>query len=68
MAKGLLLILLLAVLLLGGSGGTLALNTTRATTTVGRGECKVDVLLGVETNDERRYVDNLLANTGRNFG
>lgn len=63
MVKSLLLILLITVLLLGGGGGTLALNTTRAATTVGRSERKVDVLLGVETNDEGRYVDNLLANT-----
>ena len=41
----------------------LSLNTAGATTTVGRGGSKVNVLLGVKTDGERRNVDNLLTNT-----
>ena len=59
----LLLVLLVAtLLLLGSSSSALALDTAGAATTVWRGEGKVDVLLGVETDDERGDVDNLLAN------
>ena len=61
----LLLVLLVAtLLLLGRSGHPLALDTAGATTAVWRGEREVDVFLGVETNDEGRHVDNLLANAG----
>ena len=60
-ASLLVVLLLVAVLLLGGSGGTLALDATGAATTVGRVEGKVDVLLGVEADDERGNVDDLLA-------
>ena len=59
----LLLLLVAALLLLRGSSSALALDATRAATAVWRGEREVDVLLGVETNDERGHVDNLLANT-----
>ena len=59
----LLLFLVATLLLLGGSGSALALDTTGATSAVWRGEGEVDVLLGLETNDERGDVDNLLANT-----
>lgn len=60
-----LLLLLLAGLLvttLGGGGRSLALalNTARAGTSVGRVERKVNVLLRLETNDERGRGDNLL--------
>lgn len=63
--KLLLLLLLLAGLLvttLGGGGRSLALalNTARAGTGVGRVERKVNVLLRLETNDERGRGDNLL--------
>lgn len=60
----LLLVLLLSVTVtaLGGLG-TLALHTAGTATTVGRLEREVDVLLGVETDDERRNVDDLLADT-----
>ena len=59
----LLLVLLVAtLLLLGSSGHPLALDATRAATTVWRGERKVDVLLGVQTDDEGGHVDDLLAN------
>ena len=63
-ASSLLLILLITtLLLLGGSGHALALDATGAASTVGRGEGEVNVFLGVETDDERWDVDNLLANT-----
>jgi hypothetical protein len=48
----LLFLLFLALILLGGSSSTLALNTARSSTTIRRSESKVDVLLGVETDDE----------------
>ena len=51
------------LLTLGGSGGTLALDTSRAATTIGRFERKVDVFLGVESDNEGGDVDDLLANT-----
>ena len=58
----LLLVLLVAtLLLLGSSSSALALDTASTASTVGGGEGKVDVLLGVETNDERGDVDDLLA-------
>ena len=59
----LLLVLVVAALLLLGCGShALALDTTRAASTVWRSEGEVDVLLRVETDDEGRNVDNLLAN------
>lgn len=60
---------LLLVLLLGvvtttsGRLSPLPLNTTGSATTVRRGESVVDVLLGVESDNERRNVDDLLANS-----
>ena len=64
MRTRLLLVLLVATLLLLGSRGlTLALDTAGTATAVWRSERKVDVFLGVETDDERGDVDNLLANT-----
>lgn len=49
----LLVIIITALITLsGGSSSTLALDATRATTTVRRGESKVNVFLGVETDDE----------------
>ena len=66
MRTRLLLVLLVATLLLLGSRGlTLALDTAGTTTTVWRSERKVDVFLGVETDDERGDVDNLLANASK---
>ena len=59
----LLILLLLPFILLGGGGGTLALDASSTSSTVGGGEGEVNVLLGVETDNERRDVDNLLANT-----
>jgi hypothetical protein len=51
------------LLALGSGGGTLALDATRTATTVGGGYREVDVFLGVESDDEGRHVDDLLANT-----
>ena len=51
-AEYLLFLLLVAAVLLGSSSSTLSLDTSRTSTTVRRSEGKVDVLLGVETNDE----------------
>jgi hypothetical protein len=50
----------LGVTTLGG-GSALALDTTGTATTVGRLEREVDVLLRVETDNERGNVDDLLA-------
>jgi hypothetical protein len=61
----LLLILLLRVFLLGGSGGTLTLDASGTSSTVGGSEGEVNVLLGVETDNKRWNVDDLLANTGK---
>jgi hypothetical protein len=49
------------LLLLGGSSSTLALDATRAASTVGRCQGKVNVFLGIETDDERWNVDDLLS-------
>lgn len=60
---GSLLLVLLGVVTAGTLGGlgALALNTAGAATAVGRLEGEVDVLLRVETDDERGNVDDLLA-------
>lgn len=50
--KHLLFLLFSLLVLLRCSLGALALDTARTTTAIWRGERKVDVLLGVETNDE----------------
>jgi len=59
----LLLLLLLGVTAALGGLGLLPADTAGAATTEGRGQGEVDVLLGVETDDERGHVDDLLANT-----
>ena len=59
-ASNLLLILILVLTLLSGLG-LLSPDTAGAASTEGRGQGKVDVLLRVETDDERRNVDDLLA-------
>lgn len=51
------------VILLLGSLSLLSANTARASTTKWRAEGEVNVLLRIETDDERRNVDDLLANT-----
>ena len=56
------LLLVSTLLAFGSSSSTLALDTTGAATTIGRGERKVDVFLGVESDYEGRNVDDLLAN------
>lgn len=62
-AKSLLLLFLLiaALLLLLGGLGLLSAHTAGTPAAKRRGEGEVDVLLGVETDDERRDVDDLLA-------
>lgn len=64
MSTDLLVILLLLALgtTLGGLG-LLSANTTRAAAAERRVQSEVNVLLGVETDDERRNVHNLLADT-----
>ena len=47
---------------MSGSLRLLSLNTTGTATTERRRKSKVNVLLGVEADDERGYVDDLLAN------
>jgi hypothetical protein len=59
----LLVLLLLVTLTALGGLGLLSADTTGTAAAEGRGESKVNVLLGVETDDERRNVDNLLADT-----
>jgi hypothetical protein len=60
----LLLLLLVTTSLLGLGGlGLLSANTAGTTATEGRGQGEVDVLLGVEADDERGDVDDLLADT-----
>jgi hypothetical protein len=57
-------ILLLAIITLGFGGlGLLSAVAAWPATTKWRGQSKVDVLLGVETNDEGRHIDDLLADT-----
>lgn len=65
-AKSLLVVLLLGVTVTvtASSGlGALALDTAGTATTVRTGVGVVDVLLRVETDNERRNVDDLLADT-----
>lgn len=57
----LLLILLLVITTLLVGLGLLSANTAGTSTAEGRVEREVDVLLGVKTDDERRDVDDLLA-------
>lgn len=57
----LVVLLLLSIILLLGGLSLLSPDTTRAATTEGRGEGEVNVLLGVETDDEGGDVDDLLA-------
>lgn len=66
-AYGLLLVLVLAgiVTTLVGSSGLLPPDAAGAASTEGRGESEVDVLLGVEADDERGDVDDLLADAAK---
>lgn len=60
----LLLVLITGIIttLLGfGGSGLLSPDAARATSTKGRSESEINVLLRVETDDERRNVDDLLA-------
>jgi hypothetical protein len=56
------LLLILLLVALGGSGSSaLSLDATGTSTTVGGGEREVNVLLGVETDNEGGDIDDLLA-------
>lgn len=57
----LVILLLLSTITLLSGLGLLSADTAGAASTEGRGERKVDVLLRVETDDERGNVDDLLA-------
>lgn len=59
----LLLVLILVTLAALSSLGLLSADTAGSATTEGRGESEVDVLLGVETDDEGWDVDDLLADS-----
>lgn len=59
----LLFLFLLSVILLLGRLSLLSSDTTWTSTTEWRGKGEVDVLLGVETDDERWDVDDLLSDT-----
>ena len=59
----LLILLLLAIAAVTSRLGLLPAETAGAATAKGGGERKVDVLLGVEADDEGRDVDDLLADT-----
>ena len=59
--SNLLLILLLGTLTALSGLGLLSADTAGASATEGRGKGEVDVLLGVETDDERGNVHDLLA-------
>jgi hypothetical protein len=62
--KSIFLLFVILGVALGGSGSsTLSLDTTGTSTAIGRSEREVNVLLGVETDNERRDIDDLLANT-----
>jgi len=57
-----LFLILITTGILGGSGSsTLTLDTTGTSTTIGGGEGEVNVLLGVETDNEGGDIDDLLA-------
>jgi hypothetical protein len=58
-----LIIILSIVILLLGCLGLLSANTTWAATSEWRAKGEVDVLLGIETNNERWDVDDLLSDT-----
>lgn len=62
MSSLILFLVVATILLLGSSSSTLALDATRASSSVWRSESKVDVFLRVKTDDERRDVHNLLSN------
>ena len=55
------------IILLLCSSSLLPPDTSRTPPTKWRGESKVDMFLGIKTDDEGWNIDNLLANTGRSF-
>jgi len=54
---------LLTIILLLGSLGLLAANTTWSSTTKWRAKSEINVLLGIQTNDEGWDIDDLLADS-----
>lgn len=58
-------VLSLLIILFVTTLGLLSLDAPRTSTSKGRSESKVNVLLGVETNDKRRDIDNLFSNATR---
>lgn len=63
--RNLLLVLLLSLVALVGGSGLLAPDAAGAASTEGRGQGEVDVLLRVETDNERGDVDDLLADAAK---
>lgn len=61
-------VLSLLIILFVTTLGLLSLDAPRTSTSKGRSESKVNVLLGVETNDKRRDIDNLFSNATRKRG
>lgn len=57
------IISIITTILLLGRLSLLAANTTRTSTTEWRAKGEIDVLLGVQTNNEGWDIDDLLANT-----
>lgn len=66
--NNLLVILLLGVLSGSTLLGVLSLDSAGSASSVRRVESKVNVLLGLESDHERRHVDNLLANSDVSLG
>jgi hypothetical protein len=64
LTSNLLVIVATILILFGSSSSTLALDATRTATAIRRSKSEVNMFLGVETDDERRNVNDLLANTG----
>lgn len=59
------LVLSLVIILFVTTLGLLSLDTSRTSTSKWRSESKVNVLLGVETNNKRRNIDDLFSNAKR---
>ena len=57
-----LLSIVISIILLLSSLSLLSPDTTRTSTTKWRAEGEIDVLLGIETNDEGGNINDLLAN------
>jgi len=62
-SKNDLLFILFVITAFSAGLGTLSLDATGTATTIGRGQSEINMLLGVQTDNEGGNVDNLLANT-----